>query len=262
MAENQAHKARRARSPAYPFIPLSKALDRAKTFYDVEKRHAAPFAVAVSHWDFKPKSSGGLQTVAALKQYGLGQDVGAAKERKVQLTELALRILLDQREGSPDRAASIKSAALKPKIHAEIWGKWGTDLPSDGTLRTFLVLDKKFNEASASDVIGVYKETIQFAKLAEADKVSGDHEDSEDASTEDSQMPTATEEQAPSIALAASKRPSPLTEAELLRLRLSGGRGVRLLFTGTPTQSDIDKLIGLLELSKDGFPKSDEGAAD
>jgi len=255
--DEQKAKSKRTRSPAYPFISLPKALERAKVFYEVEKRHPAPFAVSVSHWDFKPKSSGGFQTVAALKQYGLMQDVGGGKDRKVQLTDPALRILLDQREESPDRNRAIKTAALKPKIHAEIWGKWGADLPSDGTLQTYLTLEKKFNDDSAGELIKIYKDTIRFAKLDESDKISGGDEDIEDTETEPGGRQMRTEEQ---IFTKRTKPPFPpqLGETERFRVPLKGGRVARLLFTGAlPTQSDIDKLIALLELSKDSFPKAE-----
>jgi len=43
-------------------------------------------------------------------------------------------------------------------------------------------------------------------------------------------------------------------EQELARFPLPGGRSVRLLFTGpAPTQREVEKLIALLELSKDTF---------
>ncbi|HEY5957915.1 MAG TPA: hypothetical protein VIV60_15235 [Polyangiaceae bacterium] len=44
-------------------------------------------------------------------------------------------------------------------------------------------------------------------------------------------------------------------EEEYFRARLAGGRMVRVLFQGTPpTQSEIQKLITLLECTKDQYP--------
>ena len=99
-------KQKRHRSPGYPFIDLKAALTRAKAFYDKERRHPASFKVAASHWGFKEKSSGGLQTAAALKSFGLLRDVeGGAGGRSLQLTSLALDILLDDRLESPGKIA-------------------------------------------------------------------------------------------------------------------------------------------------------------
>ena len=72
-------------------------------------------------------------------------------------------------------------------------------------------------------------------------------------------MQTVTEERQSQPVAAQRQAPVSTGETERLRLPLSGGRGVRLLFAGPmPTQSDIDKLIALLELSKDSFPKSND----
>src|SRR4051812_5063904 len=91
---------KRLRSPAYPFISLKAAVERARIFYDKEKRNSANVQVAVKHWDYKAKSSGGVQTVAALKAFGLMKDIGTGDARQVQLTELGLRIILDTRVDS------------------------------------------------------------------------------------------------------------------------------------------------------------------
>jgi hypothetical protein len=168
------------RSPAYPSISLKTAIERAASFYMSEKRNAAPVSVAVKHWDYKEKSSGGIQTIAALKSYGLMSDSGSSKARKVQLSELGLAIVMDERVESPERDELIKKAALMPKIHARLWTDYKTDLPSEENLRHRLRVDQKFNDNVVDDFIREYKDTIKFAKLAESDKVA-----SEDGSKED-----------------------------------------------------------------------------
>src|SRR4029077_16886962 len=101
-------KGKRLRSPAYPFINLETALKRAKQFYEKEGRNAAFLRVAVKHWNYEEKSSGGLQTAAAMISFGLIQVEGPAERRTLNLTQNALRILLDGRPESPDRAALIQ----------------------------------------------------------------------------------------------------------------------------------------------------------
>ena len=68
-------KSKKMRSPAYPGINLEVALKRASGLYVKERRNAVAFPVAVSYWGFGPKSSGGLVSVAALKSFGLLDDV-------------------------------------------------------------------------------------------------------------------------------------------------------------------------------------------
>lgn len=161
----------RTRSPAYPGINLETAIKRAREVHEQDKMNIVPLAIAVKRWGFKEKSSGGLVTVAALKSFGLIKDSGSGKDRKIQLTEDARRILLDARQDSQDRDMLIKQAALNPKIHNLLWKKWGLELPSDETLKHALTFDYFFNENSVTDFIKEYKDTILFAKLIESDTI-------------------------------------------------------------------------------------------
>jgi hypothetical protein len=174
---------KRTRSPAYPFINLEAAIKRAKEFYDEETRNAASVKVAVKHWGYEEKSSGGLQTIAALISFGLLKDEGIGEKRKLQLTQNALRVLLDQRPDSTERAQLIKQAALTPKIHRDLWKKWGNELPSEHQFRYTLTAEWEppFNEKSVDGFIREYKDTIAFAKLSESDKVASEDGNSEDS---------------------------------------------------------------------------------
>jgi hypothetical protein len=160
------------RSPAYPFISLRRALDRAREFYARQKQHPAPTSAAVGTWNFREKSSGGLQTISALKQYGLMMENESGTTRYVQLTEAALRILQDERPQSPERDANTKRLALLPKVYAEMWEKWGEALPDEATVKFFLVNEKKYNEAAFNDLFSAYKDTLEFAKLVGTDKTN------------------------------------------------------------------------------------------
>ncbi len=174
--ESEQEKRKRTRSPAYPYINLETAIKRAKEFYDKEQRNPANIKVAVKHWGFVEGSSGGGQTIAALTSFGLMQDEGMGNNRKMRLTQTALRILLDARPDSKERAELIKQAALAPKIHQQLWEKWGVDLPSDAQLKHTLLFEwpVPFNENAVDGFIREYKDTIVFARLTESDKVASE----------------------------------------------------------------------------------------
>jgi hypothetical protein len=173
----------RTRSPAYPFVNLEGALLRARQFHAKEQRNAANVAVAATHWGFKSDSSNAAQILAALISFGLLQDDGVGDKRTVRLTQNALRILLDTRPDSKEREELIKQAALAPKIHRELWKKWGTKLPSDAQLRHTLLFEwpMPFNENSVGYFIREYKSTIAFAKLLDSDKVDSEVKDNGDS---------------------------------------------------------------------------------
>lgn len=151
---------RKVRSPSYPFISLKTALDRARRLFETEQRSAVPQDVAASYWGYSPKSSGGKQTIAALRAFGLLEGNGMVK-----LTERALRILMDQRNPSPEKDLLVREAALSPTLHDRLWKKYGAVLPSPTDLRLSLVLGEGFNENSVDEFIAEYTESLDFARL-------------------------------------------------------------------------------------------------
>jgi len=190
MADQQ----KRVRSPKFPFIDLKTALEKADTFYQSEKRNSASVPVAMKVWGYNDKSSGGLQTISALKEFGLMEDSGSGDGRRVKLTDRALRINLDKREGdAQDRSKLIKESALLPKIHSNLWQQYQGELPSDSNLRHSLMFDYEtpFNENTVDDFITQFRSTLSFAKLTASDSISSDAKDTvqnESAVEKDTEM--------------------------------------------------------------------------
>lgn len=170
----QASELKKHRSPAYPSITLDKALDRTQRLWDVAGKHPAPLSSALKAWGYGAKSSGGLQTVAALKQYGLAHDEGTGWNRRVSLTKAAQELLVyGADKDSPEWKPRIRTAALKPKIHAELWEKYGGDLPDDSVIRPYLVLERGFSNEAADTLLKRFRVTMTFAGVTgKADTVS------------------------------------------------------------------------------------------
>ena len=158
-------KRSRTRSPSYPYLDLPTALEKVTVLWNVEGRHPAAVSVAMQHWGYKEDSSTGYSCVAALKKFGLVDHDGMGETRQIRLSALALAILLDRDPASADRRDALRRAALNPRIHAELWERYGADLPSDQTLRRFLVIERNFNEASVDELLAEYKATVAFAGL-------------------------------------------------------------------------------------------------
>jgi hypothetical protein len=173
---------REGRSPGFPFLNLQQALERARALRKASKGGEVRLSTAGSVWELGLKSSALRQTAAALKHYGLIDYLGSGEDRKVKLTDTANRIILDERPESPDRDSLIKKVALTPKLHAELWKKWGADLPPDVEMRSELILERGFSQAGALDAVAIYKGTLAFAKLSDADKMPDEEPDKLDTS--------------------------------------------------------------------------------
>jgi len=168
--QDEQPKQKRTRSPGYPTTNLKDALAKARIIWDNDGRNECPLLSLAAQWEFGEKSSAGPQLAAALKKYGLFVDV-VDKNGYVKLTDTAIRIFSDDDPNSEQKSDLIKRVALSPSIYRQLWDKYQGNLPSDHTLKTFLIADLKFNPKSVPKIIADFRETITFAKLATSDKV-------------------------------------------------------------------------------------------
>lgn len=160
-------KRRVGRSPAYPYIPVQKALEQAKALHAQEGEYAAPLASAVAAWGYSPKSSGGRQTLATMKYYGLIDITGEGDGRKIKVSEIARRILLDQREDQTEKRQLIRRVALTPAAHQTLYNEYPKGLASAGSVEHFLIFDQGYNKDAAKELLEEFKQTAQFSGLYE-----------------------------------------------------------------------------------------------
>jgi len=169
--ESAKGEASSGRGQSYPFIDLQEAVQRARKFYEEEGKAPAAVAAAVRHWGYSDKSSGGRQTVATLLQFGLFKSDGYAEQRRVSLSKLALDILLLE-SGSKEQTDALKTAAQTPKIYAQILSHYATTgLPSDGSLKHYLLTELDVSTAGVDLVIRNFRATYRYANLCSSDKI-------------------------------------------------------------------------------------------
>jgi hypothetical protein len=169
-------KQQKFRSPPYPYVGLGKALSKAEQLYAAVRHHAAALPTAAKAWETGLKSSATLQSAAALIQFGLLEGEGSGDARKVKLTPLALKIVMDKRPESAERAEALREAALSPKIFAELFAQYGTAEGIDDTLLVHTLTAERvqqgkapYSEDSAAEVIRVYRDTMAYAGLADSE---------------------------------------------------------------------------------------------
>lgn len=182
--EKSAEKRTQDRSPSFPYIGLSKAIERAEQLYGFTKRHDVRMVDAAKPaWNLGPKSSATLQTVAALISFGLVEASGTGETRKIKLSDLAYRAIADPRHGAREQA--LAEAALKPKLISEFWQTWRDDRPPEATCIGDLHIDRGFTSDGAKAFLRVYDDTIRYVSGASSDKGG----DSNGLKTEDAAPP-------------------------------------------------------------------------
>lgn len=245
-------KSKKDRSPSFPFIPLSKAVDRAEALNAAHRREPARLSVIGTTWGYGPKSSGLLQTVAALKQFGLVEDLGSGEDRKVMLTDLARRIILDTRPGAREQA--IQEAARRPRLIAEYLNRWVPERPSDSHCISELHLDRGFTAEAARQFLRVFDETVSYAHLADAD---ADETPSVEPQTSDLGQIEPRTRQVHHLQAAASvpalpefDEPAPSVPfAQRIKVTVAADQIAVAAIVRSP--SEVDRLIRILQANKD-----------
>lgn len=149
------------RSPNFPSLSLPDALGKARTIYTHDKRAPTSPVVILSHLGFGKTLSGSAgRVLSAMRQYGLLEDANGS----LRVSESAF-LMLTLSEQSAERVTAIRAAAQKPAMFREVLAEYPDGLPSDATLRDWLISRKEFNPASADGFIRSLKATIEFAKL-------------------------------------------------------------------------------------------------
>lgn len=252
MADNDVSKPKRDRSPAFPFIALRRAVERAQALYENHRREPARLAAVAPSWGYSAKSSGLLQTAAALKQFGLVEDMGSGDDRKILLTKLGQTIVADQRPGA--REMGLKEAARSPAVIAEYLSKWLPDRPSDAHCVSELHLDRGFTEEAAKAFLRTFDETVSYANLA--DDALSDPEPVEGAAAsgaaDDGPMRQSWHRPADTDFIPAAPRgPRPLNE----RMKIAIDGKTLAITANLETETEVDQMIAILSANKVLLPK-------
>jgi hypothetical protein len=259
MSDSDTEARKKERSPSFPFISLSKAIERSRSVHEKYRKEPVRVTVVGSAWGLGAKSSGLLQTVAALKQYGLMEDSGSREDRKVTLTPLALRILVDSRPGQ--REAAIREAGLRPRLFAEYAPRWAEHRPADDHCISELSLDRGFSADAAKVFLRVFDETVRFADLGQSDDAVEASEAPEEAqagserAAQQSNAETVSVPPVPPASHSAQMRPpadaavpAEAPFADRLKVEMTvGALRVGALLT---SQAEVDVLVQIIQANK------------
>lgn len=204
---------------------------------------------AFQTWKYSEKSSGGNQTISALKMYGLIDDSGNNEQRRLFFTPKGLRYFRDERE---DVLAELKREfALAPPLMRSLWNKWGTTPPADNIARSYLKIDLQMSDQSARSALGTYKENLDFAGVKAGDKVAeikvGPADQGGAGATRNPPPPPPPRREVTVMA----------GERELTTGLLSKEANFRLIVSGPIGVKEIERLIAKLELDKEILAEQD-----
>lgn len=161
--------------PRYPFITLRKAIERARLVWNAARESSVVYNDLVALWNYKPSSSGGTQTLAALRYYGLLLAGGSKDTRKFRLSLEAKNYFLDERPEKHEEAH--KQFVLHSKAMLLLWELWKDKPPAEAIARSTLKVDYGYSENNARELLAIYSDNLEFAKLRGSDKISYEQAD-------------------------------------------------------------------------------------
>lgn len=157
--DENAGQGKRDRSPNYPAITFTDALEKARKIWEAEKRHPVSSEIAVQHMEYKRLNGASTPVLGALKRYGLLTPSG---KKEVRISDDAHFIFVHP-DGDPERDAMIRKLAMMPSLFGEILSRYPDGLPSDANLRAKLQMDWKFaSQAAADAVIKALREAVRI----------------------------------------------------------------------------------------------------
>lgn len=164
---DEADKKMRPRSPEFPFVSLRDAIPRVEQLITANQRHPARIKNLAPLWNYSAGSSSFLRTVAALRAFGLVDETGSGDDRKIAVSELGMKMVMDKRPGATE--AAIQKAFENCTILSEYRQKWGKRRPSDTVCLSELTLDHGFTDVAARKFISVYDDSVTFVESVETD---------------------------------------------------------------------------------------------
>lgn len=249
MADMDDESDKRDRSPKFPYINLTLALERAQRVFAATRANPVRLIDIASDWGISPTSSTTLRVAAAMLSYGLITDEGSGDSRRIRLTPDAIRILNDSRPGVREELLAV--CALRAPIIEEYFLKWGRERPSDAHAVSTLKFDSGFTERAARTFLGVYDDVIEYIprEVSQTSKPLDEHIENDRGLEQANPRLQPIDSFAQALPLT-NEKGSPI-EREWLRVRVSKEVTARVLVDGDLNQRMIERLISVLGAQKE-----------
>jgi hypothetical protein len=145
----------RVRSPNYPALSLTDAVERVVRVFQKEHRHPSPKEVVMKGMGYGSVNGASLGALSATVKYGLLDKQGD----QYRVSDRALTIL--HPHNSQERSEALRAAATAPPLFADMIKDFPGSAPSDENLRAYLIR-RGFSAGALTAVIQAFRETIEL----------------------------------------------------------------------------------------------------
>jgi hypothetical protein len=160
------HDMAEPRSPGYPGISLTEAIELAKKIHSANRTNPLGREAAAKEMGYNGLNGRSAKVLSDLSHFGLLEKAGSGQ---VRVTKLAVAALYPESEEA--RLEALHTAATNPTLFAELNAYFDDGLPSEHALRSYLMRNS-FASAAIAPIMASYLET--YRSLGEP-IVSGGH---------------------------------------------------------------------------------------
>jgi hypothetical protein len=246
------------RSPSYPIISISDAIERLRKIYQRDKRAFTTYDAILEHLGYSAKGRSGTsgRVVAALRMYGLLDE----KSGQFRVSDSGFRIL-EYPEDSPERQGLVKEAALKPPVFRKLLEYYSGEIPSDTALRSHLIFNEGFNPDSVGNFIRAFRETLDVANPSPEDYTEAEASDDTSSLPFGGQpmQPTQQFRSAESLNVVpppVNQTPAPLTRGTRVIIDIPSEGEIKISFTGDVNMKTFQFVNEILKLQNVLFPNN------
>jgi len=146
----------RVRSPNYPALSLPDAIDRIKKVHTSQQHLPEPREVVAQHMGYGGLNGAALKSLSALIKYGL---LVEETKGELKVSDRALSIIFS--DTAEEKFNALLEAATEPALFSEIYDRWEGAIPSDESLKNYLVR-RQFSTSAMDSVTKNYRETFEL----------------------------------------------------------------------------------------------------
>jgi hypothetical protein len=238
----------KTRSPNYPRLSLGEAIDAMRPVYAKEKRARFPRQSLARHLGYSSLNGRSLGKIGALRAYGLIE--GREDQLYVSPTAIAL---IDAPEGSIAKVNAMQTAFTSPPLFRRIFEEHGSNIPSEDTLRWWLVQQDYVGEAAAR-AAQVYLQSRELVEQTCGAAIEGLGSDDADGEDPEPQAQTRREAEPLSVQPGAKRSAGPEPD---FKGKLSGDVEYSLYLRGDWGARDLAKLVRVLQLQQQLMQEDD-----
>lgn len=244
----------RMRSPNYPAISLSQAIDLVGKLHSKNRANAVDRETAAKDLGYSGLTGRTLKLIGALAQYDLIEKSGKGN---VKVSKTAVDILHGLDEETKRHA--LHEAGNAPALFQRIFARFEDGIPSDNAIKSYLI-QEGFTDAAIGPVLKSFMDTTQYLAQSDASESYGEDEESEQESG--STQPRAQESRPMQTQIDRSHAPATPSRANDGPLHFNYSMDGVITVTGTTRspselQAFLDKLAALKVLLTPD-PKDDD----